>query len=391
MMEGAMNPIGRMCGVEVVFGGRWDDLRGRARLKATDNGVIGYYDEVGLSTSLVPAPIVAQRSAKADDAGAAQAIFYNDEEGKIFGSVILSGGQIAPLSETVFEDGEAWITAIARALRDPNLDIIHIPEGVQTPKVEKLRVYDLNLPVERKGLSRLSSTSNSKGLIGILLILMTLIGIGAGTWAYLTDQFAPPPPEIRMVNEKRIPLFGEILMSCAEDLSSPWPAPPEWELVREGCVADSRTAQLSGLAPAGQEAHAYRLYEINPQVWDPYLSRLAFLRISQRFPGMVIEGTNQFLLYLPYELQTRVVDNAYLPDQNPADLVRSRFVGSIEIQGGSGMEALSASSPLEIGEVLRRLSEERLTTGHVFHDLRSQRTGFRFGPERVETRQVRAD
>jgi hypothetical protein len=386
-----MNPIGRMCGVEVVFGGRWDDLRGAAPFKATHEGVVGYFDARGLSTSLVPAPAVAQRVAQPEDAGAAQAIFYNDEEGRVFGSVIFSGGQIAPLSETVHEDADAWLAAIARALRDPNLDIIHVPEGVLVPKVEKLRHFDLAGQVERKGLTRISSASGSKNLIGGLVILLALAGIGAGTWAYLTDQFAPPPPEVRMVKENRIPLFGEILTACAEDLSAPWPAPPEWELIREGCVADWGTAQLSGLMPAEQGPHAYRLYEINPQIWDPYLSRLSFLRISERFPGKVIEGTSQFLLYLPYELETRVVDNAYLPDQDPAELVRSRFVGSVEMQGGAGMEGLSASTPLELEEVLTRLAGERLTPGHVFHDPRGQRTGFRFGAERVETRQVRAN
>lgn len=386
-----MNPIGRMCGVDVVFGGRWDDLRGAAPLKANHDGIVGFYDTRGLGTALIPAPVVAQRAALPKDAGEVQAIFYNDEAGEIFGSIIFSGGLIAPLSETVHEDSEAWLAAIGRALRDPNLDLVYIPQGVRVPQVEKLRHYDLTQAVDRKGLTRLTSASGSKNLLGGLIIALVLAGIGGGTWAFLTDQFAPPPPEVRMVTEKRVPVFDDILTACAEDLSSPWPAPPEWELVREGCVSDWGMAQLSGLVPPDQVPHAYRLYEINPQVWDPYLSRLSFLRISERFAGRVIEGSNQFLLYLPYELGTRLVDTAFLPNQDPASLVRSRFVGSIDLQGGTGMEAYSASTPLELDEVLARLTGEPLTPGHVFHDLRGQRTGIRFGPEKVESRQARVD
>lgn len=386
-----MNPIGKMCGADVVFGGRWDDVRGVATFKATLDGVIGYYDEKGLSASLIPAPAVAQRVARPEDTDAAQAIYFHDDEGVIFGSVILSGGQIVPLSEIVYEDAEAWLDAVSKSLRDPNLDLVLVPETVEIAPADKLRKYDVTPSVETRGLPRLSSASGSKTLIGVALIVLALAGIGGGTWAYLTDQFAPPPPEIRMVTENRVPEFGRVLEACAEDLSSPWPAPPEWDLVREGCVADWATAQLSGLAPPEQSPHAYRLYEINPQIWDPYLSRLAFLRISERFPGRVIEGSSQFLLYLPYELETRLVDNAYLPNRSPDELVRSRFVGSVQIQGGSGMETFSASTPLEVREVLGRLAGERLTPGHVYHDPRSGVTGFRFGPEQVQTRQVRAN
>lgn len=385
-----MNPIGKMCDIEVVFGARWDDLHGGAPLRTTHDGVTGYYDVKGLSLKLVPAPVVAHRAAAPDDQLAVQAIFYNDEEGRVFGSVIFSGGQIAPLSETVYQDADDWISAISRSLRDANLDLVHVPQGVQVPAVEKLRQYDLTRSVEQKGLPRLSA-SGSKNLIGGVFIALVLAGIGGGTWAFLTDQFAPPPPQIQMVTEKRVTLFGDVLNACAEDLSAPWPAPPEWELVREGCVGDWGTAQLTGLVPAEQSPHAYRLYEINPQIWDPYLSRLAFLRISTRFPGQVVEGTNQFLLHIPYELTTRIVDNAYLPDTSPQEIIRSRFVGSVQMQGGAGMEAMSASTELELTEVLSRLSGERLTTGHVFRDLRGGRTGMRFGPEQVQTRQVRAD
>lgn len=385
-----MNPIGKMCDIEVVFGARWDDLHGGAPLRTTHEGVPGYYDTKGLSLKLVPAPVVAHRAAAPDDQLAVQAIFYNDEEGRVFGSVIFSGGQIAPLSETVYQDADDWISAISRSLRDANLDLVHVPQGVQVPAVEKLRQYDLTRSVEQKGLPRLSA-SGSKNLIGGAVIALVLAGIGVGTWAFLTDQFAPPPPQIQMVTEKRVTLFGDVLNACAEDLSAPWPAPPEWELVREGCVGDWGTAQLTGLVPAEQSPHAYRLYEINPQIWDPYLSRLAFLRISTRFPGQVVEGTNQFLLHIPYELTTKIVDNAYLPDTSPQEIIRSRFVGSVQMQGGAGMEAMSASTELELTEVLSRLSGERLTTGHVFRDLRGGRTGMRFGPEQVQTRQVRAD
>jgi hypothetical protein len=385
-----MNPIGKMCDIEVVFGARWDDLPGGAPLRTSHDGVTGYYDVKGLNPKLVPAPVVAQRAAAPEDQLAAQAIFFNDEEGRIFGSVIFSGGQIAPLSETVYSDSDDWIRAISRSLRDANLDLVHVPEGVQVPVVEKLRQYDLTRSVEQKGLPRLSS-SGSKNLIGGAVIALVLAGIGVGTWAFLTDQFAPPPPQIQMVTEKRVTLFGDVLSACGEDLSAPWPAPPEWELVREGCVGDWATAQMTGLTPAEQSPHAYRLYEINPQIWDPYLSRLAFLRISTRFPGQVVEGTNQFLLYMPYELTTRIVDNAYLPDASPQEIIRSRFVGSIQIQGGTGMEAMSASTELELGEVLSRLTGERLTTGHIFRDLRGGRTGIRFGAEKVQTRQVRAN
>lgn len=386
-----MNPIGRMCGVEVVFGGRWDDLRGDAPFRAIHDGVTGYYDRKGLGLNLIPAPVIAQRIAATEDVGAAQAIYYNDEEGRVFGSVILSGGQIAPLSETVHEDADAWISSIAKALRDPNLDIIHIPNGVQVPKVEKLRQFDLTQAIERKGLTRISSTSGSRNLLAGAAMALVLAGIGVGTWAYLTGAFAPPPPEVNMVIENRIPLYAEVLQACGTDLSVPWPAPPEWEVVMEGCVGDWAGAQLTGLTPPDQVPHAYRLYEISTELWDPYLSRLAFLRISERFPGQVVEGTNQFLLYLPYELSTRIVDNAYLPDQDPLEIVRSRFVGAIDVTGGAGMEALSASTPLELREVLERLSGERITPAHVFRDVRGQLTGIRFGPEQVLTRQVRVD
>jgi len=386
-----MNPIGRMCGVEVVFGGRWDDLRGSAPFRSTWDGVTGYYDQRSLSPSLIPAPVVALKIASPEDTGAAQAIYYNDDEGRFFGSVILSGGQIAPLSETVHEDADAWIASISKALRDPNLDIVHIPIGVQVPKVEKLRDFDLTQTVERKGLPRLSSASNSRNLFISLLFGFSLLGIGGGTWAYLTDQFSPPPPAINLVTEYRLPLFGEILDGCRSDLSVPWPAPPEWEVVTEGCVADWNGAQMTGLTSTDQVPHAYRLYEISTEIWDPYLSRLSFLRISENFPGRVVEGTNQFLLYIPYELSTRIVDNAYMPDDDPAEIIRARFVGAVDITGGAGMEALSASIPLELYEVLERLSGERITPSHVFRDVRGQLTGLRFGPEQVLNRQVRVD
>lgn len=386
-----MNPIGRMCEIDVVFGGRWDDLKEEARHKCVHQGVTGYYDVKELDQGLVPAPLAAFQAANPDDPAAAHAVFYCDEDGLIFGSVIFSGGQIAPMSEVVHEDEESWLRAVAIALEDSNLDTVHIPIGVEVHISDRIRKYDLSSPADGKALPSLSPASGSKAILGLAVIALVLAGIGGGTWAFLTGKFEPPPPEIEMMTEKRVPLFGEVLDACAEDLASPWPAPPEWELSREGCVSDWQTAQITGLAPADQVPHAYRLYTIDQQTWDPYLSRLSFLRISERFKGQVVEGTGQFLLYIPYDLQTELVDNAYLPDPDPQEIVRSKFIGAIRIQGGTGMETLSASTELELDVVLSRLSGERLTPAHVFHDMSGGTTGFRFGPERVETRQVRVN
>ena len=213
-----MNLTGRMCGVDVVYGGRWDDLAGDAAFKVTHNGVTGYFDGRNMDLSLVPAPAVAQRAAGSDDDGMAQAIFYYDESASIFGSVIFSGGKIAPLSETIHDDVDAWAAAIESSLKDPNLDIVHVPKEIIAPKVEKVRLYDLGQMVDRKKLPRLSSTSSLRNLVGGLLITLLMSGIAMGAWTYLSKRLTPPEPEIVMVREIAS-LFSETSFPLAPRIS----------------------------------------------------------------------------------------------------------------------------------------------------------------------------
>ncbi|MCE6959725.1 hypothetical protein LAZ40_11910 [Cereibacter sphaeroides] len=386
-----MNRTGMIAGVECVFGARWDDAKGKARLKTKYRDTIGYYDDKDVPPKAVPALAAIHESIAIGDALAAYALFYHDDEGTIFGSVVFSAGQVAPLSETIYETAEEWENAIIRSTRDPNIDHIYFPEGAVSFEDDKHRRYEFPTAIEVKSLPRLAAASNLGLVLAGVAMSAVLAAIPLGAWIYIAEPFAEETADIEMVVEKIRPNFTEVLGKCAADLEEPWPAPPEWTLRQEGCVAAPDMAKVTFPIPADQRPYAYRFYELEPQNWDEFLSHAAFIKMVERFPGQFVEGPNQIVLFTPYDLSSDTVDDAYMPDTDPAAILRANFVGAMELNANDGVGGTTGSTDLELDKVLKRLEGKRLTPAHVYRQLEIDRTGLEVSPERIDTRQVRVE
>ncbi|MFG6573511.1 hypothetical protein ACGYLO_18105 [Sulfitobacter sp. 1A13353] len=386
-----MNYTGTIAGIECAFGARWDDAKDSARLKTKFSDTVGYYDSKAVTKKHVPAPAVVDAMIDTEDKMAAYTVFYHDDEGEIFGSIIYSAGQIAPLSETIYESSNDWILAIGRATADSNIDKVYFPLGTVEISSDKHSAYEIATEVDKKSLPQLTSSSSIGTIIIVLLMVLVLAAIPIGAWIFIAKPFEKATTEVQFVVEKIKPNYTKVLEQCKEDLNEPWPAPPEWTLRQEGCVGAPELAKIAFPKPTDQRPYAYRFYDLNTTEWDDYLSRAAFLKMAERFPGQLLEGTNQFVLYMPYDIERDTVDDAYLPDTDPIAIVRSNFVGAVKLSGNAGVGGTSAFTDLELSRVLSRLSETRVTPNHIFRVLDNQQTGMEIGPERLETRQVRVE
>ena len=388
-LEECMNLIGTIAGLESVFGARWDDSRSGARLKADYGGATGYYDGTDVKAGMYPAPAVISRMLTITDEFAPYAIFYHDDQGEHFGSIVFSAGQIAPLSEVTYDTVADWEVGIQRTIDDGNVDAVYVPVDADFTN-DKVVPYEYLDEVETKDLPKISKTSNLGTALIVLAMLLVFLSIPFGAWIFVADPFAEEEREVRMVTETLKPNFASLLDRCGEDLGDPWPAPPEWTLSQEGCVMAPEMTRITFPTPPDQTPYVYRFYELDGQMWDDYLSRASFLKMAERFPGQVMEAQGQFVLYIPYELENEIVDNAYQANSEPAPVVRENFIGVINITSSMGTGTLSGYTDLELEPTLDRLSGKRITPVHVWRDLSSQQTGIEAAPERIETRQVRA-
>lgn len=385
-----MNKIGTIAGIPAVFAGRWDDSKENAHFKSKFLDTVVFYDSKDTDVKAHPAPAIAHAMLEVDDRMAAYAVFYHDDEGEIFGSVIFSAGQIAPLSEVLYEDAESWEEAIIRASKDSNIDQVFSPEGAVNLDQETQKSYfqDPDL-IDRNGLPKITSSSNIATILIVMLMMIILTAIPVVAWIIVAKPFEKVSNEAEFVVERIKPDYSRVLDQCALDLQEPWPAPPEWNLSQEGCILAPELARVTFPKPVDQRPYSYRFYDLDPQQWDDFLSRASFMRMAERFPGQVLEGTNQFVLYMPYDVEKNVVDNAYIPDTDPTSILRQNFVGAIKLGNANNVSGLKGFTNLELDKTIARLSGKRLTANHVYRNLQNQQTGMEISPERIETRQVR--
>lgn len=384
-----MTHIGTIAGIPAAFGARWDDAKNGARLKSDHSKTVGFYDDKDVTQKMFPAPAVISAMLDVDDTMAAYSVFYHDDNGEIFGSIVYSAGQVAPLSEVLYETQEDWENAIVRSTRDSNIDQVYLPEGAADFEDEKHRIYAISHEIDQKTLPKIVSTSNLATILIVAAMLLVIACIPLGAWVFIAKPFEQKTTEAKFVVEKIKPDYAAVLGECETDLRDPWPAPPEWSLVQEGCVSAPELAKVSFPKPADQTPYAYRYYELDGNSWDEYLSRASFLKMAERFPGQVLEGTNQFVLIMPYELGENVVDDAYMADTDPAALLRQSFIGAVKLSNGAGAASIRGFTDLELSRTIERLQGQRLTPVHVYRDLDGQQTGMEISAEKIDSRRVR--
>ena len=384
-----MNRVGTIAGIQAAFGARWDDSARGARLTTRFSDTVGFYDEAGIGRDAHPAPAIIHPMLDIDDAMAACAVFYHDDAGTVFGSVVLSAGQVAPLSETVHDSGGDWREAILRSAGDANLDQVFYPEGSVDASHGKLRPYAVSAEkVDRATLPRIRRRVVSAGMLA--LAAAALAAFSVAVWTFFSGPGNESAQEAEFEIERIRTEYAGLLERCRADLKEPWPAPPEWTLRQEGCVGVPELARVGFPKPVSARPYVYRYYELDGAQWDEFLSRASFEKMANRFPGHFIEGTNRFVLYITRDVSKSVVDDAYVPDGDPAAILRRNFVGAIRLSaGGAGAGGVAAFTDLELGPALERLSGKRLTPNHVYRNLNDRRTGIEASPERIETRQVR--
>lgn len=384
-----MYEIGSIAGVDVIFGARWDDAGEGARLKTKFRGTVGFYDGGRPDRKVHPAPAVARGMFEVEDALATHAVFYRDDGGAVFGSIVFSAGEVAPLSETVYGTSGEWEDAIVRSTGDANIDLVFFPEGTAAPSDGKHRVFEVSdARLDMDSLPAVKPRPGAGTLAAAASAVVVPIAVAAGAWFFAAHPLKEDVDDIEFVVERIKPDYSGILERCGRDLDEPWPVPPEWTLKREGCVAAPDLAEIAFPKPPGQRPYAYRFYELDIQRWDAFLSRASFLKMAERFPGSVVEGSNRFLLYLSYDLGRHVVADDYVPDTDPAGILRRSFVGAVDLGRGSRVGGVSGLTDLELEPTLERLSGKRLTPNHVHRDFEGRRTRMEVSPERVETREV---
>ena len=89
-------------------------------------------------------------------------------------------------------------------------------------------------------------------------------------------------------------------------------------------------ARIGFPKPVSGRPYVYRYYELDGARWDEYLSRASFEKMADRFPGQYIEG-NRFVLYMTRDVSKSLVDDTYVPDGDPAAILRRNFVGAIRL------------------------------------------------------------
>ena len=382
-----MNKTSTIAGIEVAFGARWGDEKRKARLKTTCFETVGYFDDKKITKKHRAAVAVATRMIDRLDKLSSSMVFFHDDAGEIFGSVLLANGQIMPGSEEVHDDSDAWEAAIAHALEDENIELVYVPESAGASHRKIIPFVHRHDGIEAKDLPEMVPASPLGMVIAVIFMLLIVSSIPIGAWIWIAEPFKKVEEPIYIV-EKLKPNYQQVLERCAADLGEPWPVPPEWTLQQEGCVGAPDLARILIPKPGDQRPYVYRFYDLDGPQWDEYLSKKSFLKMAERFPGQVIEGTNQFVLFIPYDLEKDLIDDNYLPDTNPTAILRQNFVGALRV-AGEGMNGTKATTNLELDRVIERLFNKRLTPSHVYREVEGQRTSMEIAPERIESRQVR--
>ena len=264
---------------------------------------------------------------------------------------------------------------------------------------------------------------NRTGLIsrrpGLLILACVLAVLPVGSWTYVNRSFGDDSGDIETVtigidveavtNEIDIEESGiektvaeryrlnhsAILARCAADLGTWWPVPTEWTMSGEGCVVMPERAPIIVPELAFSQPHAYRLFDLDTNQWNSTLSRASFLRMAGNFPGRVLQGNpenpDQFVLVLPYEPEEETVDDEYVPEPDPAMVLRRSFVGIIRLDRNGDGDEIGGFVDLNPVDTIMRLSDARLAPVHVYRKSGNRRTGIRVLPEQVRTRQIQVE
>lgn len=385
-----MNKIGTILGIKAVFGGRWDDIREAAKFKSKYAKTEVYFDDKNIDKTAFPAPAIIHQMISVADNLSTYAVFYNDDVAEIFGSIIFSSGRVAPRSEVIYADVSDWEDAIEISIEDSSLEAVHYPVGASDSTFDKAHAYQITKDnISEKDLPKITSASHLKTIGIVFIMLLVMASIPFGIWVYTTQNFEKIK-EFKIRIETTKSDMSSVLERCALDLKESWPAPPEWTLRQEGCVLAPELSRVTFPKPTDQRPFAYRFYDLNLGTWDEYLSRASFLKIAERFPGEILKGKNQFVLYIPYDIEQNIIDNDYIADTNPTLILRQNFVGIISLSG-SGPGGVTGVTDLELQRTIKRLAGELLTPSHVYRNLESKQTRMEIGSEQIKTREIRID
>ena len=220
-----MNYTGTIAGISCAFGARWDDAKDSARLRTKYSDTVGYYDNKAVTKKHVPAPAVINQMIEHEDKMAAYAVFYHDDEGEIFASIIYSAGQVAPLSEVLYETSDDWIMALKRTTDDTNIDKVYFPIGTTEISSDKHSTYEIASEVDEKSLPKLTSSSSIGTIVIVFLMVLVLASIPIGAWIFIAKPFEKATAEVQFVVEKIKPNYTEVLAQCKDCLLYTSPSP----------------------------------------------------------------------------------------------------------------------------------------------------------------------
>ena len=219
--------------------------------------------------------------------------------------------------------------------------------------------------------------------------------------AMVTDEPDISEPDIREIDieetgtERYRLNHSAILVRCAVDLGKWWPVPAEWTMSREGCVIMPERAVIAVSESVDSQPYAYRIFDLDTKQWNSALSRASFLRVTGNFSGPVLQGVpenpDQFILVLPYEPEEETIDDEYVPEPDPARVLRRSFVGIIKLDRDGDGDEIGGLVDLNPVDTIMRLSGARLAPVHVYRDSDNRQTGIRVLPEQIRTRQVRME
>ena len=383
-----MNVTGQISGIPVVFGARWDDRKDAAKFKIVFSDTIGYYDDEKIDRHIFPAPVIVHQVLKIEDDQAPYAVFYHDDEQEIFGSIIFSAGQVAPLSEHIYKSFREWESEIIKSTDDNNIDYIYLPDETIDYKSGKYRFY--LIPEDGINTTLLPEIKpTSVNIFRVLIVIaasLVLTGIIAGAWYWFTRPVQTPDTEIQYRIEKTKPDFDSIMKQCIAAIKEPWPASPEWTLIEEGCVIVPEFSRVTFPKPDNGQPYSYRFYRLNGELWNDVLSHAAFQKIVERFPGEVIEGSREFTLYIPHVLEAPLVNEEYVSDVNPKAILQTKFFGAIDMTDSDGV--ITAVTGLEFENVINRLFNQLLTPNHIYRKIGGQGTSMSISAEKINIRKI---
>lgn len=231
-LEKRMNRIGTIAGIQAAFGASWGDSGRGSRMRTRFSDTVGFYDESGIGRDAHPAPAIVHPMLEIDDPMAACAVFYHDDAGTVFGSVVLSAGQVAPLSEIVHESGGDWRDAILRSKDDANLDQVFFPEGAVGGTHGKLRPYAVSAEkVDLATLPRIRPRHFSAGMLA--LAAASLAAFVVTVWTFFSGPGSESAQEAEFEVERIRTEYAGLLVRCRAGLREPWPARPNGRCARK--------------------------------------------------------------------------------------------------------------------------------------------------------------